>query len=177
MVVPSAQNPAKAGRMPRPVACATPSLEMAVRHAGASALDLQVQMLGTNVSAASNIVCWEARVASPQGDKPTVKCFRAANDSRRKIWERIFLTGTVASDLSFMSYVRSDAWQLRWSLPFCNEQRRRERTHVEIVSRKRGDILAAIAFRKNFKPRGISSALFAWLASLPMCTGVNFSEC
>jgi hypothetical protein len=60
---------------------------------------------------------------------------------------------------------------------FCNEQRRGKRTHIEIVSRKRGDILAAIVFRKNFKPRGISSALFAWLASLPMCTGVNFSEC
>jgi hypothetical protein len=43
----------------------------------------------------------------------------------------------------------------------CNEQRRGKRTHVEIVSRKRGDILAAIKLRKNFEPRGFSSALFA----------------
>lgn len=58
-----------------------------------------------------------------------------------------------------------------------NEQRREKRTHVEIVSRKGGDILAAIKLSQKFQATRISSALFAWLASLPMCIGVNFSEC
>jgi hypothetical protein len=33
----------------------------------------------------------------------------------------------------------------------CNEQRREERTHAQIVSRKRGDILAAIKLPQKFQ--------------------------
>jgi hypothetical protein len=42
---------------------------------------------------------------------------------------------------------------------FCNEQRRGKRTHIEIVSRKRGDILAAIKLGKNFKRADFVSTL------------------
>lgn len=98
---------------------------------------------------------WEARDASPQGDKPTVRCFRAAKSLPSK---------KVGADFPrwhdgqpFIIYVSRPLERLAITLvspQCCNEQRRGKRTHVEIVSRKRGDILAAIKLRRNFKPRG-----------------------
>lgn len=92
---------------------------------------------------------WEARVASPQGDKPTVRCFRAARSLPSK---------KVGADFPrwhdgqpFIIYVLRPLERLAITLvspQCCNEQRRGKRTHVEIVSRKRGDILAAIKLRK-----------------------------
>ena len=181
-LVPSAQNPAKnpakAGRMRDPFAGNSGSSRRCDGVGPSSSYALARKSQPQAMSPA-----WEARVASPQGDKPTVRYFRAAKSLPSK---------KVGADFPrwrggqpFIIFVLRPLERLAITLVspqycnkqrLCNEQRRGKRTHVEIVSRKRGDILAAIKLRKNFEPRGFSSALFAWSASLPMCIGVNFSE-
>jgi len=69
MVVPSAQDSAKAGRMRDPFAGNSGSSRRCDGVGSSSSNAWQPQAMSP---------AWNARVASPQGDKPTVRCFRAA---------------------------------------------------------------------------------------------------